>query len=46
MSEEIEEIKMNEWIDSIEFVDADGMVVPLVLEDDNSEDPEDDREGV
>jgi len=32
-----------EWIESIEFVDDDGKVVPPELEDDDSPDPENDR---
>ena len=31
------EKEFNDWLESIEFVDADGKVVEIELEDDNSE---------
>ena len=34
----------NGWLDSIEFVNDDGNVVLVVLEKDESDDPEGDRE--
>jgi len=34
------------WLDSIEFVDEDGAVVDLPIEPDESDDPDNDREGV
>ena len=34
------------WLESIEFIDKDGKVVPPVLTKDESDDPEGDREGV
>ena len=41
----IEEKKFRNWLESISFVDSAGEVIPPILEDDNSEDPEGDREG-
>ncbi len=38
------EDEFNNWIDSIEFVDKDGKIIQFTLEDDDSEDPEGDRE--
>lgn len=35
----------NEWLESIEFVDKDGSLMDLTLEEDESDDPEFDREG-
>jgi len=35
----------NEWLESIVFVDAKGNLVPATLTDDESTDPEGDREG-
>ena len=35
----------NEWLESIEFVDKDGELMDLSLEEDESDDPEFDREG-
>lgn len=32
-----------EWLNSIKFVDEDGNVMPTILEDDDSDDPEGDR---
>ncbi len=32
-----------EWLNSIEFIDEEGIVSPLILEDDDSDDPEGDR---
>ncbi len=33
----------NDWLESIEFVDSDGKIIPVVLGDDESEDFENDR---
>lgn len=38
-----EEIEFNTWLNSIEFVNADGEVIEAVLTEDESEDPEEDR---
>lgn len=35
----------NEWLDSIDFVDKEGQVIPPVLTNDTSSDPENDRAG-
>ena len=44
--EQLEKEKaFNEWLDSIKFIDENGMVVPAVLTKDESDDPEDYREG-
>lgn len=37
------ENEFNAWLDSIEFVDESGRVVPITLTDDVSDDPEGDR---
>jgi hypothetical protein len=39
----IGENDFNEWLDSIEFVNSKGKVLPIILTKDESEDPEDDR---
>ena len=41
---ENEEAEFNAWLDSIEFVDKDGKIIPAILTDDESDDPEGDRE--
>ena len=38
------EEEFNEWLQSIEFVDKAGNVLPTVLEEDDSPDPEGDRQ--
>jgi hypothetical protein len=35
--------EFNEWIESIKFVDEEGNVLPVVLTEDVSPDPENDR---
>ena len=37
------EDRFNAWLDSIEFVDEDGKIVPAELTEDLSDDPEGDR---
>lgn len=37
------EKEFNEWLDSIEFIDEQGAIIPAVLEKDESDDPEKDR---
>ena len=44
MSQELEEEEFNKWIESIEFVDRNGDVMPTKLEEDESDDPYGDRE--
>lgn len=39
-----EEQDLNEWLNSIEFVGENGKIIPHILEEDNSDDPEGDRE--
>lgn len=41
--DEEKEIEFNEWLESIEFIDAEGRVISAVLEEDDSEDPDNDR---
>jgi len=36
--------EFNAWLNSIEFVDDEGKIVPPVLTEDESDDPEGDRE--
>lgn len=36
--------EFNDWLDSIVFVDEEGVPLPVVLEPDESPDPEGDRE--
>ncbi len=43
MIDEKSEIEFSEWLESISFVDEDGNVLPVILEDDDSPDPENDR---
>lgn len=38
-----EEFEFNEWLDSIEFVNREGVISRSVLRDDDSDDPEGDR---
>ncbi len=38
-----EELDFNAWLASIEFVDDESKLMPTVLTDDESEDPEGDR---
>lgn len=38
------EEEFNLWLESIHFVDKNGKEIPVVLEDDDSPDPEGDRE--
>lgn len=35
--------EFNEWLESISFVDEEGTVLPVELQEDDSEDPEGDR---
>ena len=42
--DEESEKDFNAWLNSIEFVDKDGKIIPPVLTDDESDDPEGDRE--
>ena len=39
------EYEFNQWLASIEFVDKKGQVIDIPLTEDESEDPEGDREG-
>ena len=39
----IGEQEFNEWLRSIEFVDENNIPLPVVLTEDRSDDPEDDR---
>lgn len=43
MIDEDSEKEFSEWLESITFVDEDGNVLPVILEDDDSPDPENDR---
>ncbi len=38
------ELEFNTWLESIEFADGSGRVLPLLLAEDESDDPEGDRE--
>jgi hypothetical protein len=38
-----DEAEFSTWLQSIKFVDDEGVVVPMVLQDDDSEDPDNDR---
>ncbi len=40
------EQEFNDWLESISFVDTEGNVLPVILTDDITSDPEGDREGV
>ena len=40
------EIDFNGWLDSINFVDSEGRVIPTELTEDDSYDPEGDRDGI
>lgn len=40
----VEEKDFIDWINSINFVDEKGKIILPILQKDNSEDPEDDRE--
>ena len=42
--EKQKEDEFNGWLDSIEFMDEQGKVIPVLLTDDVSDDPERDRE--
>ena len=44
--QEKKEADFNDWLDSINFVDSEGRVIPLKLEEDDSYDPEGDRDGL
>ena len=37
------EREFDAWLDSIRFIDKDGKMLPVTLEDDDSDDPENDR---
>ncbi len=39
------EERFNEWLESIHYVDREGNILPVILTDDESPDPEGDREG-
>ena len=38
------EKEFSDWLESITFVDKDGRPLPVILTDDESDDPENDRE--
>lgn len=38
------ELEFNEWLESIEFVDDTGKIMPAILTEDKSDDPEGDRD--
>ena len=40
---EEQEFDFNKWLESIEFVNSKGELLPAELKEDNSEDPEGDR---
>lgn len=44
MAIEEREVEFNAWLDSIEFIDVAGKVILATLEEDESDDPEGDRE--
>lgn len=44
MIDEQSEKEFNEWIESISFVNDEGNVLPVELTDDETDDPEGDRE--